>query len=104
MTPQTSWVRPKTSEPDFKFVPKPQTPKKSKGTTKYDAMFDCMLQDDVAVSVPQDDLGGLLKAWARYERNKGIEKKYSVRRKIDPRKREYTFWVDLRTPKSEVAE
>jgi hypothetical protein len=99
--PQTTWVKPKVEEPEFKFVAKPKTPIKSKGVTKYDAMFGSMLADDVAVVVPQDDLGGILKAWARYERNKNIQSKYSVRRKIDARKRQYTFWVELRSAKEE---
>jgi hypothetical protein len=98
MTPQTSWVKP---QGEYKFVPKPSTPIKSKGETKYDKLFDHMVDKDVAVAVPQDDLAGILKAWARYERNKGIEKRYSVRRKIDTRKREYTFWVELRSAKEE---
>ena len=97
--PQTTWVKPSVEE--FKYVPKPKTPIKSKGVTKYDTMFDHLLANDVAVVVPQDDLGGILKAWARYERNKGIQYKYSVRRKVDSRKTQYSFWVELRRAKEE---
>lgn len=93
-TPRTMWHKPDEA---YTFVAKPATPIKSKGVTKHDDKFDRMLADDVALVVPQDDLAGVLKAWARYERNKEIQKMYSVRRKIDTKRRTYAVWLEKRT-------
>jgi hypothetical protein len=95
-TPKTTWVTPKPPEGEFTYVPKPETPKHSKGETKYDKNFDYMLLNDVAVILPTDEVSALKKAYARYERNKAIVGEYSFRQQMNPKAKTHTVWLEKR--------
>jgi len=92
--PRTSWVQPPQPKGEYKYVPKPDTPKHGKGETKYDPHFDYMLLNDVAIVVPTDEVGAIKKAFARYERNKELTGEYSFRQAIVPKAKSHTVWLD----------
>ncbi len=93
-TPKTTWVQPKLPEGEYKYVPKPDTPKHGKGETKYDKHFDYLLLNDVAVVVPTDEVGAVKKAFKRYERNKAILGEYSFRQMMIPNAKAHTIWLE----------
>ena len=92
--PKTSWVTPKPAAGEYKYVPKPETPKHNKGETKYDKHFDHLLLNDVAIVVPTDEVSAVKKAFQRYERNKAIIGEYSFRQAMIPHAKSHTIWLD----------
>lgn len=93
-TPRTTWVQPKLPEGEYKYVPKPDTPKHGKGETKYDKHFDYMLLNDVAIVVPSLEVGAVKKAFKRYERNKAISNEYSFRQAMNDKAKTHTIWME----------
>ena len=92
--PKTSWVMPAPAAGEYKYVPKPTTPKHSRGETKYDKHFDYMLLSDVAIIVPSGEVSSIKKAFHRYERNKAITGEYSFRQSMNVNDKTHTIWME----------
>jgi len=92
--PKTAWVKPASAAGEYKYIPKPETPKHSRGETKYDKHFDYMLLSDVAVVVPTAEVGAVKRAFQRYERNKAIMGEYSFRQAMNPKDKTHTVWME----------
>lgn len=92
--PRTTWVPPTPPEREYKYIPKPELPKHSKGETKYDKHFDHMLLSDVAIVVPSDEVSAFKKAYQRYAQNKAIVGKHSFRQSMNPKSKTHSIWFE----------
>jgi hypothetical protein len=82
-----------TGEPQARFVPIPDVPRKKKGTTLHDDKFDKLIGFDTALVVHESDMGGMRKSLQRYLSNKGMRQKVSMRQLKDHRTKSYTIWL-----------
>lgn len=99
--PKTTWVTPKLPEGEYKFVPKPAKPKHGRGNTKFDANFDRMLKEELAIVVPSDEVSAVKKAFQRYEVNRKIKGKFSFRQAMNGVTKTHTIWMESRSEKEE---
>jgi hypothetical protein len=82
-----------TGEPQARFVPIPDVPRKKKGTTLHDDKFDKLIGFDTALVVHENDMGGMRKSLQRYLRNKEMSQKASMRQLKDHKTKSYTIWL-----------
>lgn len=82
-----------TGEPQARFVPIPDVPRKKKGTTLHDDKFDKLIGFDTALVVHENDMGGMRKSLQRYLNNKGMRKTVSMRQLKDHKTKSYTIWL-----------
>jgi hypothetical protein len=87
-----------TGEPQVRFVPIPDVPKKKKGTTLHDHKFDKLIGFDTALVIHENEMGGIRKSLQRYLDNKGMRQTASMRQLKDHKTKSYTVWLVNQPP------
>jgi uncharacterized protein YggL (DUF469 family) len=87
-----------TNEPQVRFVPIPDVPRKKKGTTLHDDKFDKLIGFDTALVINENEMGGIRKSLQRYLDNKGMRQTASMRQLKDHKTKSYTVWLVNQPP------
>lgn len=79
---------------DYKEVPIPNKPLKGKGRTKYDELFEGMMEKNVAVETAEDSFDSLRRAVKRFVDFRDLTGKVIVRQQMNPKTRMVTMWLE----------
>lgn len=85
---------PFTGAVPLKHVPIPQVVRTAKGTTKYDAEFERLLEMRSAIETTEAGFTAINRALARFMENKKLRGKLTVRRTTNTHTHTVTVWLE----------